>query len=64
MAEVITYQRHEYRMQGGEIHRRPADRDGLSSWDAAWLVLNREDDYVPPLVREQLSQGRDNLRFD
>lgn len=64
MAEVVAYKQHEYRMQGGEMHRRPADREGLPPWDAAWLVLNHGE-YVPPPVRQQLAMHHNgSLRFD
>ncbi len=63
MTEIIEFQRNEYRVQGGEVHRRPADRDGLSPWDAAWLVLNHEE-FIPEPVLNHQAQQRNNLRFD
>ena len=63
MAAFVTYGEHEYRQQGGEVHRRPADREGLSPRDAAWLVLNHGED-VPAAVRAQISEPQTALRFD
>jgi hypothetical protein len=46
MSEIVTFRKHEYRKVGGELHRRPVERDGLTPWDAAWLVLARwSEDY-------------------
>jgi hypothetical protein len=63
MPEIISYGRHEYRTQGGEIHRRPAERQGLAPKDASWLVLNQGEP-VPELVRNQLMDRPSGLRFD
>lgn len=63
MTEIIEFQKHEYRVQGGEVHRRPADREGLSAWNAAWLVLNHKE-FIPEPVRNHQAQQRNNLRFD
>ena len=54
MADVVRSGPYEYRSQGGEIHRRPAERYGLTPWDAAWLVLLREPQpaVVPQPVEE------------
>lgn len=57
MAEEVTVGGHEYRSKGGEVHRRPADREGLRPWDAAWLVLTSEQ--VPTAVREHFVQAQD-----
>ena len=43
---------HEYRYVSGEIHRRPIEREGLSAWNAAWCVTQKED--IPSLTREML----------
>jgi hypothetical protein len=60
--EVVPYQRFEYRVQGREMHRRPLDRDGLSAWQAAWEVMNKEEHFIPAAVQTHFSQpvaGRD-----
>ena len=43
---------HEYRCVGGEIHRRPIEREKLPVWQAAWCVTHKED--IPSLTRELL----------
>lgn len=42
----------EYRYVGGEVHRRPIEREGLSAWNAAWLVIRRDE--MPQLIRKLL----------
>ena len=59
----IAHGEFEYRVQGGEIHRRPIDRDGLAPWDAAWLVLDKKKE-VPPLVLANLQPAGQSMRFD
>ncbi len=41
--DTILFGTHEYRSQGGEIHRRPKEREGLSPWNAAWLVMRKDE---------------------
>ena len=60
---AVEYKDFEFRKQGGEIHRRPADREGLTPWDAAWLVLNHGE-YIPLPVLQHLSRPQTALRFD
>lgn len=62
----IAHGEYEYRMQGGEIHRRPLDRDGLPPWQAAWLVLDKEkrEKEVPALVLNNLQSAGQSMRFD
>jgi hypothetical protein len=33
---------HEYRYVGGEVHRRPIERENLPACHAAWLVIHKE----------------------
>ncbi len=60
--ETAIYEGYEYRMQGGEVHRRPVDRQMLHPLDAAWLVLNHGE-RVPPEVLPAIIPA-DCLRFD
>ncbi len=53
---ILTFARCEYRYQGGEIHRRPVDREWRTPWDAAWVVLRPEE--VPP----QIMEFKDHMR--
>jgi uncharacterized protein YfaT (DUF1175 family) len=67
MATVVTHGQHEYRRQGGEIHRRPVEREHLKPVDAAWLVLNgtQRQYEVPDIVLQNLNSGLEqNLHFD
>lgn len=59
--EEIEFGGHEYRSQGGEVQRRPAERQGLSVWDAAWLVIPKEDrkKELPPEVYMHFAQAQD-----
>lgn len=63
MCKEVTYGSYEYRMQGGEMHRRPIDREGLPPWEGAWLVMNQPHHHVPQVVRDQFTQSS-SLRFD
>jgi hypothetical protein len=56
--EQIEFGEYEYRSQGGEIQRRPADREGLTPWQAAWVVVPRDD--RPPMVVQHFEQAKDN----
>ena len=57
MTEVIILGSfYEYRQQGGEIHRRPVNREGIKPQDSAWLVLHKEE--VPYQVREHFTQSQ------
>jgi len=60
--EEIEFGDHEYRSQGGEVHRRPRVREGLSVWDAAWLVIPKEDreSELPPSVHLHFMQAQDS----
>ncbi len=65
MAEKeVTFEGYEYRVQGGELQRRPIYREGLAPWQGAWLVMNQDSQYVPELVLEQFVQPPAQLRFD
>ncbi len=59
----IAHQGFEYRVQGGELHRRPLNREGLTPWQAAWVVMGTDPDFVPAVVRQQFSQPS-GLHFD
>lgn len=61
MTAEVAHGAFEYRTQGGEIHRRPIDRERLSPTDAAWLVLNRDHDrrLVPQPVLAHFEQAKD-----
>lgn len=60
----VAYDGFEYRMQGGEMHRRPIDREGLLPWQGAWLVLNQGRDHIPSVVQQQFAQPETQLRYD
>ena len=68
--QEIEYGQYEYRSQGGEIQRRPREREGLSVWEAAWLVLHKDESdeskMIPSLVLAHFkqAQGATHLRFD
>lgn len=47
--DIFIYGEHEYRCQGGEVHRRPVDREGVLPLYAAWLVIDGTK--VPSIVR-------------
>lgn len=66
MTEIITYGGHEYRQQGGEIHRRPAEREGMNPVDASWLVVSKKDEanIAPAAVVQHFAEASSNLRFD
>lgn len=65
MSEIITHGDYEYRKRGGEIHRRPAEREHLHPVDAAWLVLNADQrKQVPAIVEKNLAESKMALRFD
>ncbi len=64
MAAEVAHGAYEYRTQGGEIHRRPADRDGLTPWEAAWVVVNDRKRDVPPVVINNLRPAGNSMRFD
>ncbi len=67
MAGIVTYGEHEYRIQGGELHRRPAEREHLAPAEAAWLVLNgtQRQYEVPDVVMQNLNSGSEqSLHFD
>jgi len=57
--EEIEFGEHEYRNQGGEIHRRPKEREGLPAVQAAWLVIPKEDreKELPPAVFAHFKQA-------
>ncbi len=63
MPDAVAHGEYEYRMQGGEVQRRPADREGLTPWEASWLVLSDKRD-VPALVVSNLQQSVQPMRFD
>lgn len=44
---------YEYRCQGGEIHRRPKDREGVLPFHAAWLVIDGTK--APSIVRNHFA---------
>ena len=60
---IIACGRWEYRYKGGELQRRPLEREGMSPVQAAWLVLNHGE-YVPTIVRAQFIASGASLRFD
>ena len=58
MAEEITYQGYEYRYQCGEFHRRPVRQAHHGPEERSWLVLNRDDDFVPPIIKTHFEQAQ------
>lgn len=62
--EELEYGDFQYRSQGGEVQRRPKNREGLSAWDAAWLVLHKdetdESKMVPSVVLSHFKQAKDS----
>lgn len=63
MAEQIELDGYEYRVQGGEVHRRPIDKELLLPWQASWEVVARED--RPNAVVQHFFQATTkNLTFD
>lgn len=61
MAEEILCSGFEYREVGGELQRRPVDRERLSPVDAAWLVLKRDSDFIPQEVTTHFAQAKDRV---
>lgn len=52
----VSCEGYEYRVQGGEMHRRPIDQEGLKPWEAAWMVMNQPHHHVPDMVRKAFSE--------
>ncbi len=49
--DIFVHGEHEYRCQGGEVHRRPVDRDDVSPFYAAWLVVHGTN--IPNAVKRR-----------
>ena len=61
MAEIISCSGFEYRVVGAEMHRRPGNWEKLSPVEAAWLVLNRAGDFIPPEVKNHFAQAQNRV---
>jgi hypothetical protein len=60
--DIFIYDGYEYRIRGGEIHRRLIKTDKNSHLEGiqfTWLVLNHSGDYIPGHIKAHYEQAKD-----